>query len=206
MSTPDIYAFLNANNMNDITPLQIVTKWVMFGYNYNELGGAPEDWIKKIWGDTWMAQHLIGKFNEAYEYCGSRGAMNYWFSELDGTNRRILVDYFMEHYVNRNGKEKMQDKTNLQMLLWGVEHIADNHGLQSSTGGWADEGQICIFGGCNIPTLADVKMLCQDVCIPDDCICSSEFGIDIDIPEDWYESVGRSPFSGDGLWAKYNNL
>lgn len=87
--------------MNDITPLQIVTKWVMFGYNYNELGGAPEDWIKKIWGDTWIAQHLIGKFNEAYEYCGSRGAMNYWFSELDGTNRQILVDYFMEHYVNK---------------------------------------------------------------------------------------------------------
>ena len=89
------------SNTNDKTPLQIVTKWVMFGYNYNELGAGPEDWIKKIWGDTWMAQHLIGKFNEAYEYCGSRGVMNYWFSELDGTNRQILVDYFMEHYVKK---------------------------------------------------------------------------------------------------------
>lgn len=87
------------SNTNDKTSLQIVTKWVYFGYNYHELGGEPKDWIKKIWGDTWMARHLIGKWNEAYEDSGADGVMNRFFSELDGTNRRILVDYFMEHYA-----------------------------------------------------------------------------------------------------------
>ena len=100
----------------------------------------------------------------------------------------------------------MTDKTNLQMLLWGIEHIADNHGLQASTVDWANEGQICIFGGCNVPTLADISMLCQDVGIPGDCIYPSEFGVDIEIPEDWFLSVGVSPFSGDGLWAKYGTI
>lgn len=100
----------------------------------------------------------------------------------------------------------MTDKTNLQMLLWGVAHIADNHGFQSSTEEWAKEGQICIFGGCNVPTLADVKMLCEDISLPADCIYSSEYGIDIEIPQDWYETLGRSPFCGTGLWAKHNAI
>ena len=108
--------------------------------------------------------------------------------------------------LTNNSKNNMTDKTNLQVLLWGINEIANNHGFQSSTENWADEGQICIFGGCNVPTLADVCMLCQDVGITKDCIYSSEFGIDIEIPEDWYESVGRSPFTGTGLWTKYGTV
>lgn len=86
-----------------MTPLEIITKWVMFGYNYNEIGSTPEVWIKKIWGDTWIAKHLLGKFNESYALHGSHGVMNHWFSELDGGNRQKLVDYFMKHYCKQAG-------------------------------------------------------------------------------------------------------
>ena len=91
----------------------------------------------------------------------------------------------------------------IDVLCWGIEHIANNHNLSASTKFWKDEGDVCIYGGCNVPTLSDVQMLCSDLGIPRDCIDSSDFGIDVFIPEDW-DINGEYTFSGFEMWKKHN--
>ena len=93
-------------------------------------------------------------------------------------------------------------KTNLEMLIWGIEHIAKNHGFESNTN-YKEENEVCIYGGCNVPTLADVSMLCDDVGIESSWIDSSEFGIDVFIPEDWYNKKANLPYKkGLEFWRR----
>ena len=46
-------------------------------------------------------------------------------------------------------------KTNLEMLCWGIQHIAENHGFHANVN-YEEDGEVCIYGGCNVPTLSDV--------------------------------------------------
>ena len=96
----------------------------------------------------------------------------------------------------------MAEKTNFEILLWGVKHIAENHGFNSNTEDWEEDGEVCIWGGCNVPTLCDVQMLCDDLGIPGEYIESSEYGIDIFIPQDWYDLKRDMPFKGMCLWKR----
>lgn len=71
--------------------------------------------------------------------------------------------------------------TKLEMLRYGMQHIANNHGV-----GFAEEdGEVCVYGKCNVPLLADVVMLCSDVGIGRDFVESGDCGIDVWFPEDW---------------------
>ena len=97
----------------------------------------------------------------------------------------------------------MEKKTNLDMLLWGIKHIAKNHGLKANTD-YEEEGQICIYGGCNVPTLADVQMLCGDVGISEKCVYASSVGIDIEILPDWLEAKSNEEYVGLGFWERRN--
>ena len=103
-------------------------------------------------------------------------------------------------------EEEVRDceTTNLEMLFWGMNHIAQNHGFKASANehSIAEDGEVCIFGGCNVPTLADVKFLCEDVHIPADYIESSEMGIDVFIPEDWSETTANETYKGNNYWRK----
>ena len=74
--------------------------------------------------------------------------------------------------------------TNLEMLIIGIEEIAKNHGFESDTD-WEENGEVCIFGGCNVPTLQDVKFLCECVHLNPSNIESSECGIDVWIDEEF---------------------
>ena len=94
--------------------------------------------------------------------------------------------------------------TKFEMLVWGVKHIAENHGFKSNTEEWESDGEVWIFGGCNVPTICDVQMLCEEVGIPTDYIETNEFGIDIYIPQDWLELESDKPFSGLCMWKKHN--
>lgn len=93
-------------------------------------------------------------------------------------------------------------KTNFEMLLWGIEHIAENHGFNSNIEDWEVDGEVCIWGGCNVPTLCDVQMLCEDLGISKDFVESSEFGIDVFIPQDWFDTKSQLPFEGQCLWQR----
>ena len=39
-----------------------------------------------------------------------------------------------------------EKKTNFEMLLWGVKHIAENHGFNSNTEDWEGRMARCAFG------------------------------------------------------------
>jgi hypothetical protein len=91
--------------------------------------------------------------------------------------------------------------TNLEMLIFGVKHIAENHKLRYSVE-YEEDGEVAILGGMNIPTLMDIKMLCEDVGIDENFIDPCEFGIDIWIPCDWFEEVSNKEFQGQCLWQR----
>ena len=92
--------------------------------------------------------------------------------------------------------------TNLEMLVIGIEEIAKNHGFKAYTD-WEENGEVCIFGGCNVPTLSDVKMLCEELMINRSNIESSEFGIDIWIDQEWLDELAHKSYVSKGqLWKK----
>lgn len=93
-------------------------------------------------------------------------------------------------------------KTNIEMLCWGIGHIAKNHNLNAYTN-YEEDGEVCIYGGCNVPTLSDVQMLCEDLGIDKTNIESGECGIDVFIPADWWENKAQLPYKkGFELWRR----
>jgi hypothetical protein len=99
-------------------------------------------------------------------------------------------------------KEMKKEMTNIQMLVWGIKHIAKNHGLNAETD-YKSEGEVCIWGGCNIPTLSDVRMLCEDLHIERENIVSGDYGIDVYVSKDWWDKYAKKPYEkGMELWKK----
>jgi len=87
----------------------------------------------------------------------------------------------------------------IEVLLWGIQHIAQNHGFAADIE-YEETGEVCIYGGCNIPTLQDVRFLCEDLNIPNENIQSSEYGIDISLNWEWLqEDYGKNP--DEGQWG-----
>lgn len=70
-----------------------INKWVFFCMNY------PYDFIEKAWeGNTILINHLKGKFNAYYDAYGSRAVMNTFYCELDGNNKKILLEWVLDNY------------------------------------------------------------------------------------------------------------
>lgn len=90
--------------------------------------------------------------------------------------------------------------TNLEMLLWGIQHIAENHGFRSCVD-WEEDGEVAICG-CNVPTLMDTYMLCEELGIDRDYVENSDWGIDVYIPQDWIEEKANEAFVGAMMWKK----
>ncbi|MCR5066345.1 MAG: hypothetical protein K6A67_11355 [Bacteroidales bacterium] len=91
----------------------------------------------------------------------------------------------------------------IEVLCWGIEHIAQNHNFASVTD-YVQDGEVCIYGGCNVPTLGDVEALCEDLGLPRENIEASEFGIDV-----WlYEWNGEEEYKETGLelWKRYGSV
>ena len=88
----------------------------------------------------------------------------------------------------------------IEVLLWGVKHIAQNHGFDYSTE-YEDDGEVCIFGGCNVPTLEDVMLLCEDLGIERNNVESSDFGIDIWMDWRWMEEDNETRNHQEGKWG-----
>ena len=91
----------------------------------------------------------------------------------------------------------------IEVLKWGVEHIAQNHGYGFLT---EDDGEntYTIFGGCNVPTLQDVRFLCEDLGISYiDCVYHNDFGIDILFGTWLYEQGDEEYVPGMEMWKRY---
>lgn len=91
----------------------------------------------------------------------------------------------------------------IEVLCWGISHIAENHGFSADTN-WEEDGEVCLYGGCNLPTLADVKFMAEDLGIPKDFVEHSEFGIDVFLPLDWYENESEKDYvpTGNEMWTR----
>ena len=92
-------------------------------------------------------------------------------------------------------------RTNFETLIWGIQHIAKNHGFKALTEDWEEDGQVAICGN-NVPTLMDVQMLCEDIGIGREYIATNHYGIDVYIPSDWYETIAHDVFDGDCFWQR----
>lgn len=102
-------------------------------------------------------------------------------------------------------KEMKKNYTNLEMLIIGIEEIAKNHGFESDTD-WEENGEVCIYGGCNVPTLSDVQMLCEELMINHSNIESSDCGIDIWIDQEWFDELAQKSYVPMGqFWHKKSN-
>jgi len=63
--------------------------------------------------------------------------------------------------------------------------------------------EVCIWGGCNVPTLSDVEMLCDDVHIERGMIRSGDCGIDVYFSKEWWENWSQKEYEGGNeFWKK----
>lgn len=95
--------------------------------------------------------------------------------------------------------------TNLERLIIGIKEIAGNHGFDYNVD-YETEGEVCIYGGCNVPTLADVRMLCYAVGIGGESIESGECGIDVFLSEEWMKERAAEDYlvpSEFEFWVKH---
>ena len=91
--------------------------------------------------------------------------------------------------------------TNLEMLVWGIQHIAANHGFRSCVD-WEEDGEVAICGGCNVQTLMDTYMLCEELGIDRDYVEDNDWGIDVYIPQNWLEEKANEAFVGLMMWKR----
>lgn len=69
--------------MANLTDKKAINKWIFWTFNY------PWDFIRKIWGEGTIANHLRTKFD---------GDMNKFYCDLDRKNRDKLLTYVLENY------------------------------------------------------------------------------------------------------------
>ena len=71
--------------MNDLNK-NLVNKVIMYGFNYEN------NFIAKIWSNS-IANHLQSKFSSIYDRKGASAAFFLFYTELDSTNKEILINY-----------------------------------------------------------------------------------------------------------------
>ena len=89
----------------------------------------------------------------------------------------------------------------IDVLKWGVKHIAENHGASFNV---EDDGEhtYTIFDG-SVPTLMDVRMLCEDLDISKDKLYTNSCGIDIFFGE-WEVEQGDEEYIEEmAMWKRY---
>lgn len=85
--------------------------------------------------------------------------------------------------------------TNLEKLREGLEYIAKNRGVKSFF--YPEEYSIGIMGECSVPTIADVQFLCEDTHIELSNLCYYEFGVEIELTDEYMEEWANRPYKND---------
>jgi catalase len=98
---------------------------------------------------------------------------------------------------------KTKKETNIEVLIYGLNHIAKNHNTTAITENWEEEQQVCVMKN-NVPTMSDIRMLCEDLGIPRNCIYETMFGIDIELPYEWVTKTSKETFKGYRFWERRN--
>ena len=96
-----------------------------------------------------------------------------------------------------------KETTKKEMLIIGIKEIAENHGCRPLVENWENDLSVGISGGNNVPTIADVQMLAMDLGIGRENVYTNVFGVDLDIPYDWYENQANEPYKPQcDYWRK----
>jgi hypothetical protein len=73
--------------------LVAVNKVIMYSFNFEH------EFVLKVWGEGSMGQHLKSKFlNLCERKSNTQSAFMYFYTELDGTNQELLVNYILLTY------------------------------------------------------------------------------------------------------------
>ena len=92
----------------------------------------------------------------------------------------------------------------IDVLRWGVCHIAGNHHKSTSIYTDYDTGGMSLCTSANVPTLADVRMLAEDLDIRGWCFTKG-FAVYIVVPKPWIDTVGQEEFEptmGMMMWKR----
>lgn len=92
----------------------------------------------------------------------------------------------------------------IEVLAWGVKHIASNHrGVECNTD-YQEYMSMSIWDD-GVPTLADARMLCEDLGIErENCYADNSWGIiTIDV-EGWADTIGQQEYvpTGMEMWKR----
>lgn len=79
--------------------IKAINKFAFYNYNFEY------NFIKKVWGEGPLADHLQSKFNALYERYGAMGCLLAFYAELDSSNKVKLLQYIVENY---NDEQKLR--------------------------------------------------------------------------------------------------
>lgn len=89
----------------------------------------------------------------------------------------------------------------IDVLVWGVQHIANNHGAEYTSD--YEENMVVGILSNTAPTLMDARMMCEDLGIEN--IHPDNFWgvITIDV-EDWVDTIGQEEYKPTGreMWTR----
>lgn len=92
---------------NTMTSMVAINKWFYYAMNYNVVPMEIDDYAGKrteYLPDCFEAfpkslrGHLAGKWNYAYDSYGSRAVLMAFYAELDGDNRKLLMQWVLDNY------------------------------------------------------------------------------------------------------------
>ena len=91
-------------------------------------------------------------------------------------------------------KTKTTKTTKIEMLIQGIIEIAQNHNSKPLIENWEEDMNVGILCYDNVPCIADVQMLAVDLGIGRANVFTNMFGVDIDIPYEWYKKQGNKTY------------
>ena len=101
---------------NTKTAMVAINKWFYYAMNYNvvevevaDFDGTHTENLPDFFNafPMHLRKHLAGKWNYGYETYGSRAVLMAFYGELDGTNRKRLMEWVLENY---NDEQKLNFK------------------------------------------------------------------------------------------------
>lgn len=94
----------------------------------------------------------------------------------------------------------------IDVLVWGVNHIAANHNTWANTD-YQEDGSMCI-GDNHVPTICDTRMLCEDLGIEHGQIevDNSWCAVTVYLTQEWHDTIGQEEYKPTGreMWKRAN--
>ena len=94
---------------NTKTAMIAINKWFYYAMNYNVVpmivsgfDGEHTEYLPDCFNafPKYLRTHLKGKWDDLYERYGSRAVLMAFYAELDGNNRKLLMEWVLNNYNN----------------------------------------------------------------------------------------------------------